>query len=93
MVEKFPVSTTENDLAKSITLSPNPTKGLVHLYSKDSNFSVLNIRDAMGQIVSQSRNLIAGKSKSIDLSSMQSGLYFVTIKIGHQEVMKHIVKQ
>ena len=56
---------------ESMTLSPNPTHGLVNILGPKSD---VTIYDQLGQIVLQKAN-----TKTFDLTGHPKGVYFVTL--------------
>ena len=62
----------------TLTVSPNPTNGLVELRATNAINSAFSIRDAMGREVLSST--LNGLSMVIDLSKENPGVYFLTFK-------------
>lgn len=59
------------------TAYPNPTNGLITIYSNNAFISLIVVRDATGRIIYEAQNTSA--TSSVDLSEMESGIYFITI--------------
>lgn len=77
-----------NPLDAELTIYPNPTNGMINvqLYG---DFNVV-IRDSRGRIVTEksgNNNLI------IDMNSLESAVYFVTVQQGDNVVVRRVVKQ
>ncbi len=69
-----------NDVASDITLTiyPNPTEGIVNLYTNLTDYDV-EVYDLMGRRVFHKVSLNSPNSL-IDLSSLSSGAYYVTLR-------------
>jgi len=75
------------NLTNKVFIYPNPTKGIITIdYPRDTlNIKVYN---QLGQLVHSNKN-----SKTIDISELTSGLYFITIEtIDGKSSTKKIVK-
>lgn len=81
----------ENDL-EGINIFPNPVKDYLNIeipFSKvDANVEVL---DNLGKSVLQAN--ISDQNSKLDLSKLNSGIYFIKIEIGGLEKMKKIIKR
>ncbi len=73
MGENPNVSVSEES-ANSFEITPNPSNGIIDLES-DNIVKLVIIKDALGRMVYQSKNLFS----SIDLSHLEKGAYFVSI--------------
>jgi hypothetical protein len=70
------LSTTDFDFGTHFTLYPNPVKEILNFQSKDNTaINSIEIYNALGQIVLAIPNAIS----SVDVSSLQSGNYFVKV--------------
>jgi uncharacterized protein YdeI (BOF family) len=76
----------------SLVVSPNPAANLVRLkYGKrNSNFDV-KITDVNGVVVYTASHIETGQQ--INIASLPSGLYFITINTGKQTITKKLIKQ
>ena len=79
-----------------LVTSPNPTSGIVKIdfnlqNNSNINFKIVNIQ---GQLIFEKNidNAIGLQSQSIDLSSQNSGLYFVTIASDKGSITTKIIK-
>lgn len=89
-----PAGVTENSLNRNVTLLPNPTSGLVNVVLTLSSKENLNISvaNALGQtIISNNYNSISNDMISLDLSSQNNGVYFVTVSNGKDKMVKKVV--
>jgi len=86
---------------ENITLHPNPTTGELRIESGDLKVDKIEVFDIYGRIVSSnhlipssSNHLIPSSSnQKIDLSNLNSGIYFVKITTDVGEVVKKVIKQ
>ena len=71
-----------------ITLTPNPTNGLIQLYISDKNFEAYEIYvyDTAGNLILQEKN-----KTQIDLSDFENGLYSISIRSKSTTITKRIV--
>ena len=89
-----PAGITEGSLNKNITVLPNPTSGLVNvvvtLSSKED--LTISVSNALGQtVISNDYNSIVNDMISLDLSSLNNGVYFVTVSNGKDKMVKKVV--
>ena len=82
---------TNNSLLK---LYPNPSNGIVSIECSTSETTVnLQITDVVGkEIRNQSLNVNSGKAQ-IDMSALNSGVYFITVKTNSNSSTQKIVLQ
>lgn len=74
--------------SQSVIVYPNPTNGILNLSGIDQTAQI-RIVDAQGRIVFDTTNSI----NQIDLSSLQSGLYFLQTTTGKQTLSARFIKQ
>jgi len=84
------MGTGENALKNNISVSPNPTKGLVKIESQDTILSC-RISDVSGKSIKQYSKL-SSHSHTIDLSSYPRGIYMITIVTDKETVTKKVIK-
>jgi len=77
--------------SEPITISPNPTNGIVMLQNipLGANVSVMNV---LGQTV-QTENAKGNSNLSFDLSNFTTGTYYIRIASGNSVTTKSIVKE
>ncbi|MDO5979939.1 zinc-dependent metalloprotease [Flavivirga spongiicola] len=98
-VEDFPVvissslSVNENELFNDLLkIFPNPTYGEFILnYNGGLNLEQLSVYNIIGKEVTSVSLKGFAKSKKIDLSNIEAGVYFVTIKSRELKVTKKII--
>ena len=90
-VGKQPLGVSENNLAESIIVSPNPSKGNVNIQLNLplSETIELTAFDSLGKLVYSTS--ITDKNSYLDLSFLQSGIYNLVFKTGEHSVVKRIV--
>mgnify|MGYP003606723467 CR=1 FL=1 len=85
------LDTKENDAKETVSITPNPTKGIIVINSSDKIISY-EISDMSGRLVSKSANNVAAKSHTVDLSKKAVGTYLVTVKTEKETITKKIIK-
>ena len=77
---------TGSGTAGTFAVWPNPTTGQIHI---DAEMPCdVEIRNVLGQIVLQ-----AEKVETIEISSLENGIYFLIIKQNSKRLVTKIVKQ
>jgi polyhydroxybutyrate depolymerase len=81
-------NTSYSFLNKNIHVFPNPTKGLIHVKSND-RFDILEITlvNVLGTTIE-----INLSNESIDLSDINTGIYFLSVKTSKGMITKKIMK-
>ncbi len=77
----------------AIKIFPNPVEEMIYIQSDqlfDSNIN-LTLSNALGQVVLQQTEG-AGKSLSVDVSSISAGVYILSLSVGDQVFTKKIIK-
>jgi hypothetical protein len=76
----------------SLVVSPNPAANQVKLqYGKRNSFFDVKIRDVNGTVVYTASHIQTGQQ--INIASLTSGLYFITINTGKQTITKKLIKR
>jgi hypothetical protein len=79
------------DLDSQVHVFPNPNDGQVQItWTQDQTFQQYRVLDARGRTLL--RGQITGENLPLDLSSVDSGLYFVELLAGEKRVMRKVVK-
>jgi len=73
----------------SLILSPNPTEGLIGIAGVEIIGTTVEIHNALGSVVGSA--LVS--NKTIDISSLPAGLYFITLKVDTNKVTRKIIKK
>ncbi len=89
-----PLSTQEMNLENAISLYPNPVSDKLNFQlNKNLNNPEVKIFNQAGQIVYQNQFKSLSETKSIDMSSLPSGIYMVYIKSDEGVITKKIIKK
>jgi len=80
-------------LLESITIYPNPTTGELIIENGELKIENVEIYDVYGRKLSSNHHIITLSHHKIDISHLQSGVYFVKVITDAGEVTKKIVKQ
>lgn len=85
------LSVTDNQLAEGIAMAPNPASGFteVRLPNVAQPFDV-NVYDALGRLV-QTLQWTGNATHRLDVSEFSSGIYYVKISEGNQNVTKKLI--
>lgn len=78
----------QNDLAKTIAIFPNPSNGNVNINSAFAEIENISVYNALGQIVFEEKN--PALKNELDLSILTDGIYIVKTKTPHGVVTKKI---
>lgn len=84
------LSVADNAFAKAFTLYPNPVQNTLTIQTQETGYELV-IHSILGQEIIQ-RNNQAG-SINIDLSSLETGIYFVTLQTPNSTSSFKIIKQ
>ena len=88
-----PLSSVMDDLnSVSLTLSPNPTKGIVSIKGIPSNDLSVSVINLLGETVMQQKN-INNPDFSLDLSKLASGAYYIRLSSANSVVTKKVIKE
>ena len=90
------IGLSSNQNLTNIVLYPNPAKNIIHLNTSNSleNKGIsYSIFDQSGRMVLQGKNAITYLQSSINISSLQLGMYWVEIYIEDKVVRKKFIKQ
>lgn len=82
------LSTPENNLA-DLKIYPNPAQNKLIIQSAINYFDSVSISDINGRIIKSSKNLA---SNEIDVSALNSGMYFITITASEGNITKKFIK-
>ena len=79
----------DNSLASGLSLYPNPTSTFINIRSNNERITSIEVRDILGKRLHTDLTIDADHT-SIDISGINSGMYFLTI---NNSVTKKIIKQ
>lgn len=82
--------TDEDFISGAITLYPNPAHKLIYILN-DTQYpvSALTLMNISGQTL----NEVVRNGNSLDISSLEQGVYFINVKIKGLEIMKKLIVQ
>ena len=88
------LGTPENQIS-GLVMYPNPTDGVVNLTIQDAGFGDMSVKviNALGQMVWQQNNIspTSDRALTMDLSGLNTGIYFVKISIDGNSMTKKLV--
>ncbi|MEM6963710.1 MAG: T9SS type A sorting domain-containing protein [Bacteroidota bacterium] len=78
----------------NITIAPNPSENIIRIFSPDDDFQNANIQlfDAAGRLIAVEPDSFSYGFKTVDISQLAEGVYFVAIRLGDKVVTKKVVK-
>lgn len=76
-----------NPLTAALTIYPNPTNGMITVLL-EGDFNVI-VRDSRGRIVSEKSG---NNNLQIDMTSLESAIYFVSVQQDGNQIVKRVVK-
>ena len=80
------IANTNKDLVR---VYPNPSSGIFYLNSpKSYNYQVI---DMAGKVLMEKQT--SGNKELIDLSAVENGMYFISLKNEHENITKRLIKQ
>jgi|GEM_PF-1760112 len=90
----FPFSIAEFGINSSLSIFPNPSKGMVNIKLDNSTSGdyTISVKNVVGQVVyTETVNINGSLNKVLDLESADAGVYFINISNGTSEVSKKII--
>jgi carboxypeptidase T len=88
-----PVGIRENVfLSEDVILSPNPGEGKFNVYNPNQREILLSVYNSMGQLI-LNQNDLGELNTVVDLSDFSSGIYFIKLRSGNDEITKKLVLQ
>lgn len=84
------LSVADNAFAKAFTLYPNPVQNTLTIQTQETGYELV-IHSILGQEIIQRNN--QAESINIDLSSLETGIYFVTLQTPNSTSSFKIIKQ
>ncbi len=90
---KEPAVVTEQLGTMEITVSPNPTQGmlLLQITNMEKESGRLKVLDLNGQVIIEQENITG--STTLDFSALPSGYYIMQLKIGNKKKEYKVVKE
>ena len=83
--------------SSQIQLSPNPASGILNISGEglsNGNYS-LSLTNILGEVIMRDHSIVENNTlqKSISVSAIPNGIYFMTIENGNEKIVKKFVKQ
>ncbi len=79
---------TEQSLAASLQLYPNPVQDVLHINTQNGvELKQIQVYDVMG------KKVLEGKSASLDFTGLASGLYFVKVETNQGVLVKRVMRE
>ncbi|MDR0207153.1 MAG: T9SS type A sorting domain-containing protein [Bacteroidales bacterium] len=82
----------QNSKIEDITIYPNPTTSELIITSGELKIDKIEVFDIVGKIVSSNHFINTSSLQKINVSNLNSGIYFVKITTNAGEVIKKIIK-
>jgi len=80
-------------LLNNISVIPNPTTGELKIISGELIIDKVEVLDIVGKVVSSNHLISLSSNLKIDISHLNSGIYFVKVITKQGETIKKIIKQ
>ncbi|WP_410004805.1 T9SS type A sorting domain-containing protein [Aequorivita nionensis] len=87
--ENYTILSVEENQINSLTVYPNPTKGLIYINPKTKTIISIGVFDILGKKVLQ----LEGNIQQVDISTLQSGMYFLRIATNAGSFVRKIIKE
>ena len=89
VIQGTPLSV-ENDLLTNFIIYPNPSNGIFILERNSNELMQINVFDITGKLIYKKED-ISDSSYNMNLSTIEKGIYFATIKIGNKKTTKKLI--
>jgi hypothetical protein len=84
----------ELDRANKVSISPNPSHGLVNIeMANNEQLQRIKIYSLTGQVLYQEKPDGSANKKTIDLKSLNEGVYFIEVSTGKSLITKKLIIQ
>lgn len=84
------LSVHKNDLS-SLKIYPNPASAIVNVHVESADVITLSVADLQGKVILSQRKMLINNEVSVDVSGIQSGMYFVRISAGDSNVVRKLI--
>ena len=82
-----------NKTTNGISISPNPTDGLINILSKQNlSDAIITLHDVTGRVLMEKANQ-SGTKFTFDISSQTDGIYFIEVQQGGNSWTQKVVKE
>lgn len=79
------------EFESKVIVYPNPTNGVLTIFSKEEKILSLKIFDIIGRLVYESKDLNFSDNFRLDISNFSNGIYTLQLKTSKQNIVKHII--
>jgi hypothetical protein len=80
-------------VSEKITVVPNPTSGELTIRNYELQIEKIEVLDMVGKVVLSYHLITPSSNPKIDISNLNSGIYFIKVVTDHGNTVKKIVKQ
>ena len=79
----------EENSIDTVKIYPNPTDGLLYIDANTESIIGITVFDVLGKKVLQ----LQGNKQQVDISTIESGMYFLRIATDRGEFVQKIIKE
>lgn len=83
---------TEDVLLSDITFYPNPTTGIINVTSPNASISRVNVTDIQGRVI-ENFTINSTNNYALDMTRLESAVYFVTVTTDAGSITKRIIRK
>ena len=80
----------DEGISKRIKIHPNPASTQIHIESPYP-ISLWKVLDAVGKEVASSKYMVSSRNLVLDVSSLDTGLYFLELEVDGEKVVKQLM--
>jgi hypothetical protein len=84
---------TNDTVLESVSVYPNPAQNILNIVSPKAVVTAVAVYDVRGRVVSERTFTSEGNNYQLDLSGLETALYFVKITTESGTITKRVVKQ
>jgi Zn-dependent metalloprotease len=85
------LSTNDNEF-EGLSVSPNPTNGMVYINGKDIAKASVTIIDMSGRIIANNAGTFTGNALQVNFNALATGSYFMVIENDSNKSVRQIIK-
>lgn len=91
-VPYYPMASVEEETGEVISLSPNPTHGIMNV-TWQHNYETFELTDVLGKIVYTTAVHNGVKEIVVDLTAYRDGIYFVKLVNKNHQIIKKLIRK
>jgi hypothetical protein len=88
-ITEYPPLAVEIDNKNKLMLFPNPAQNFFVIGGLDASNCIVTLSDLSGKTIS--RNTVNAANNLVDVSALESGVYFVTLEMKNRRIMNKLV--